>query len=260
MPAWQRHRPRVAWSVLLALVVLLQPLVGASADDCAALQQQVNDLQAAVNRQKSELQAALRALESAQRDMASDLDKISSVQRSLQDEPDKVRQQLDAKGLSDALKVLGPQLAFTLALALMEPALAFDTVYNALELAHNADTVAEVLELIREANEAAEVLDQMADDLGGIDELRDFAAQNGLTELTYLINQEAYLAALEKDFAGAYGRWLDAADAVVAYQAVLDNLRARLQAAADALYDCLARNSGEPCPSGNPNGGAGICH
>jgi hypothetical protein len=78
-----------------------------------------------------------------------------------------------------------------------------------------------------------------------------------------MINTELDLASWTKEFKKAWDRWADAADAVVAYEALLKEKGKQLQAAQDALYACLDKATdppSDPCAgqATNPNG-AGVC-
>lgn len=253
---------RAVISVGLALVVLLSPLSATAATDCSALQQRVAVLDKEARDIQNELDAALRRLGDAQNDMARLLKEILDTQAKLKDEPDKVRQELEDKGFHDAVHALGTQIGIALVVALFAPELELDTGLAAIELADKVLTITEIIQLLREAAEANSVLQEMANSLGGSDALAQFADENNLTELQYLINQEAYLVSLQKDFAQAYSRWENAAADVIEYDAELAQKQRELQQAAAALYDCLAQRAAEPpcaAATANPGEGAGVC-
>jgi len=257
-----KARISAALVVVLASLLVLQP-ISAVAADCMAEQAAFDALRKEVDKLNDQLNGALRDLDAAQRDMVNALGKIDDAQNSLKGQKEKVQAQMEAQGMWDALAVLGPQVAFSIALALAEPELMGESIHLLLEAAEKVHTAAEVYELYHSAAEAESILDEMAAEMGSLDAAREFAAQHNLTELTYMINKEAELAAWTKDFHKAWGRWEDAADAVVAYTALRDAKAKQLQAAQVALYACLDKATAppsDPC-SGvdtNPNG-AGVC-
>ena len=70
-------------NVLLAAVVLVNPLAAAAAPDCSALQNNVNDLEARVNRFEEQVLAANRALADVERDIASTLEAMDAIRQEL---------------------------------------------------------------------------------------------------------------------------------------------------------------------------------
>src|SRR5437899_1492426 len=103
--------------VLTTAVVLLNPM-STGAADCSAERARVDELAKQAAGFNNELQAALRALDRAQRDMSADLDKITDTQNKLAAEPALVDQEMRSKGAWEALKILGPKVAFSVAIAL----------------------------------------------------------------------------------------------------------------------------------------------
>ncbi|HEY5034661.1 MAG TPA: hypothetical protein VIJ30_06025 [Candidatus Dormibacteraeota bacterium] len=262
-------RFRSLLSVLLVLLVsslvVLQPLSATAANDCQAERDAFNALKKEADAINDELKAALRDLDAAQRDMADYLQKLSDTAQKLDGQAQRVQQQMDQKQLNAALQALGTQVFLTIAIAAAGPegygALGH-TIEGLFTAAEKAYTFKEMVTMLKEASEASSAMDKLTTELGNADELSTFASDNGLTELTYLINMEAQMAAYMSELHKAWSRWEDAADRAVAYQALLDIKGKQLQEAQEALYRCLGIPG--PVPSAcegqatNPNG-VGVC-
>ena len=257
-----KTRISAALVIVLATLLVLQPM-SAVAADCAAEQAAFDALRKEAEKFNSQLNDALRDLANAQRDMVYALGKMDDDQNRLVGQKEKVQAQMESQGMWDALNVLGPQVVFSVLLAIAAPELIGHSIHLLLEAAEKLHTAYELYELYHTASEAESILDEMTAEMGSLDAAREFAAQHHLTELTYMINTELDLASWTKEFKKAWFRWVDAADAVVAYQALLDAKGKQLQAAQDALYACLDKATeppSDPCAGvdTNPNG-AGVC-
>jgi hypothetical protein len=249
--------------LLISSLLVLQPMSVAAAD-CSKERAAFDALAKEADALNKELQADLRDLGIAQGRLATVLQKMDSVQNDLAGQGDRVRQQLDQKGMWEALKVLGPEVVASILIALAEPELVGESIHLLLEVAEKAHTAVEVYNLFKDASEADSVLAELTSELGSLDAARAFAQANGLTELTYMINKEAELAGLMKDYQKAWDDFEKAADAVVADTALLDAKGKQLEAAQVALYACLGvpapPPSADPCSGQKTNpGGAGVC-
>jgi cell division FtsZ-interacting protein ZapD len=262
-----RTRISLALVVLLSSVLVLQPLSAGAAADCAeqeaifrSLIQDKQDLENDLKIDRAELDQAERDLASATRD-------IDAYQHNLAGAPDRVSQEMKDKGLSAALTALGIQVALTILFVAIGPegwGVAGETAITALEAAEHMHTALEVDQLLREAMDAAAALDQMASGLGTNEaELRKYADENNLSELKYMLDQEAFLAAAVKAYDRAWSELKHAGQMLDIDQKRLAKTMRDLQNAQEALYACLGKAGPIPsaCEGGqvtNPNG-AGVC-
>ncbi len=250
---------QVVIALVVALAMVFQPLASAADVDCSALQQEVQDDVKAAAAQNEQLRQAQLALSDAWKDIFNDFGKISDAQDTLDGLPAKVQAELDSKGFHDALETLTIQVAASIFLALLGPVGIAHATVELLELAEQAHTSYDVGAMIGEASNADNVMAEITAMDGQLEAAREFASENDLPELSYLIQQEDYLAGLMRDLNKAWQRMEDAADSVVAYQAVLDQINKRLAAALTDLDNCLAQQQQNPCDATNPTGGAGHC-
>lgn len=255
-------------SVLLVLVLtcvqLLQP-VSANAADCTAEKAAVDQLGKDISRLTDDLNRQRNELASAQRDLEHDLKLIDQAEKVLQGEADAVKQELETKGLTAALKTLAVQIALTIAIAAAGPegyGLLGHTVETVAEVIEKIQTGTEIYDLLREGQEAAGVMDDLVSEMGDLEAAQAYADENDLTELGLMLDHEEALAARVKAFDKDWTRIRNAAIAIAGDEALLDKFAQQLAAALEALYACLDKPG--PVPSScegqptNPNG-AGVC-
>ncbi len=105
-------------------------------------------------------------------------------------------------------------------------------------------------------------LDEVSGLFGGdLDAALAYARDNDLSELRDLIYNERAMVDLEKRLDGDWARFLDAGLKVRIFQALLDQQRAELQQAADALNRCEEqKQNNNPCAGLTPSpNGVGVC-
>ena len=254
----------LAMVCVTASLLLFEPTSVAAAD-CSKELAAIAALEKELLTLGNELTLDHKDLDAAEADLASAISDIDSVQASLAGESDRVKAELESHGLWAAAKSLGIQVALSIALAAAGPegwALLGETLAAVFEAAEKIHTAYEVAQLVNEAGEASIAMDDLAAGNSNHEELSQFAKDNNLTEMSFMLSQEDRLADLSKTYDAAWNRLQKAAARLIKDQALLDGKSADLKAAFDAFYACRAEAG--PVPSAcegqatNPNG-AGVC-
>lgn len=256
-------------SVLLVIVtsalVVLQPLSVVAADPCAAERARVNQLLMDLAELKNELDVDRAKLTQAERDLENVMKDIDRVQATLVGEDERVKQELTSHGLWTLGKAGAKEAAIAIALALAGPegwALLPHSVMGVLEVAEKAHTAKEIYDLMKEASEMGNAIGDLDSEGGDQADLRTYAEENGLTELAYMLDQEARLADLAKSYDAAWAAVQYAGKQVLFDQKLFDQKQQDLHDALEALYRCQdkAGPSPNPCEGQVTNpGGAGVC-
>lgn len=106
------------------------------------------------------------------------------------------------------------------------------------------------------------MMDELTAELGNLDAAQAFADENGLTQMSLMLEHEANLTAAMKSFDQDWSRFRFAVNAIAGDTALLKTLGIQLAADWTAFYAC--QDQAGPVPSAcegqatNPNG-AGVC-
>jgi len=251
--------------VLMSCLVVLQPM-SVYAADCSKEKALVDQLGTDINRLMADLDKQHSDEAAAQRDLAADLKNIGAAQQALQGEAALVQQELNDRGMIQALKTLAVQVAIAIGIAAAGPeawGLFGHTVAALAELADQAHTANEVSNLLKDGAKEGAMMDEIASGLGNLEGARAYAEENNLTELNKMLDQEEQLAALMKKFDQDWNRLKFAHNAIKGDEALLLKLGEQLGKALEALWACQDKPGPvpSPCEEGqatNPNG-AGVC-
>jgi len=251
--------------VLMSCLVVLQPM-SAGAADCSKELEAITELGKNIAKLTDDLNKQRSDLEAAKRDLEADLKNIAEAQKALQGEAERVQQELNDKGMTEALKTLAVQVAIAIAIAAAGPeawGLLGHTAATLLELADQAHTASEVADLLKEGAQAGAVMDQINSGMGNLEGARAYAEENNLTELNKMLDEEEQLAALMKKFDQDWTRLKKAYNAIKGDEALLAKFAQQLADLYAAYAACMDKPGPVPsaCEEGQPTNpdGAGVC-
>lgn len=256
---------RVAISAIVLLMCLnvrgvanadpIMKSIAAQEDPCAGLRELVDRLTRDADFLQRELAADERNQTNLLNSVISHLRALEAAQTDLETLPESARQQIIVKLGEEAAEALTVAAILTLSIWVggeLLPA-ALVEFHAAIELAHAAHTATELTTIAIEANEANAALGEAGSMMGlNHDELRAYAREHELTEMVRLIDTAEAIPNIKRNLSGAWDRWLSNGFAIVALQLLLDQTRAELQEAADALDLCEMQRHSEEDPCYHP--------
>jgi Tfp pilus assembly protein PilN len=261
-----RIKALVSFAVVLMLgfLAVAQP-VPAGAADCSAEKAAIDQLGTYIDRLTNDLQKQMQNLDAAKSDLAADAQRIEDLQRNLSQDAPLAASALADSALTRALTALGLQVTFSIALIVAGPegwALLPHTLASVLEMSHLAYAAYEDYQLYSEGSDALAMMDQLTSELGNLDAARAFAEEQGLPQVTLMVDDLANLSAATKAFDQALSRIKAALNAIAGDQKLLKMLAMQLAADLEAYYACLDQPG--PVPNnceGQPTSptGIGVC-
>jgi hypothetical protein len=251
--------------ILMSCLLVAQP-ISVYAADCSKEKALIDQLGKDISRLRDDLNKQKSDEAAAQRDLAADLKNIATVQQAITAEAPRVQQELNDRGMTEALKTLAVQVVIAIGIAAAGPeawGLFGHTIAALAELADQAHTAIEVTKLLKEGAEAGAVMDEINSGMGNTEAARAYAEENNLTEFTKLLDMEDQLKALMTKFDQDWKRLKFAHNAVLGDEALLAKLAKQLADAFEAYWACLDKPGPVPsaCEEGqatNPDG-AGVC-
>lgn len=252
-------RSCLALVLLISLFMELQPL-SAVAADCSKEQAAVDALVKELNALDKQLNNAYKKLDAASRDIASDLQTISDLQKSLSGQADRARQEADASGAS---KAASAALAVALPPGLSYVVSQYGQFLH--RLGQRAHEAAAIYQNFRDLVATARALEELNSHTTDLSAARAKAVKGNLNELRDLIDQELAITKASRDLTKARDRWEAAFREIAALRALVKQKVEEWAAAQAALIACLKKpapvpeSSACPTPVSSGNTGGGHC-